>query len=347
MPAKPKAPYPFVPHTLEPTSPGTRCTTCGRAWKTQPADPDAPRCPGVPVYQWQPWPADLHTARQIADAGRIPGAVRGVIWHSRSTDGVLPLYRMDEATPKPPLSPARAAGIAKAKQTSRAARTCTVCSDVVSRRSDLADHMCRLCFTRNMLVVRRDAAIAWARRILTQDAVVIAVDTSTHDETMHDEIINVSVTSVTGQVLLTTYARPLRSGFIDWNGFPLDALADAPQWSSVAADLYPLLHNRQVIAWDDLFVRRMISRSCCMRRMPSVDAGEWHDLASYYAEYKQAYNWDKDKYDYLDATLSQAHFVMVPADRLPQTANANTARIVALIRALAAQPTTDMTGDQS
>ena len=80
-----------------------RCEVCGKGWVEKPTS----KCPGAPVYAWDPWPEGLFTRKQLAAKKLNPGPLAGVIPYDKSADGNgwLRLYRESEATPKPALSP--------------------------------------------------------------------------------------------------------------------------------------------------------------------------------------------------------------------------------------------------
>ncbi|MEU8512524.1 RRQRL motif-containing zinc-binding protein [Kitasatospora sp. NPDC048722] len=91
-------------------------------------DPDGSRHGGMPTYPWRMAPRGLFTRRQLRARGLRPGGqdvAAQVMWRSRF-GGTRPayLYRLDRAKPVRPMTPAKAAALAKAN---RARRTCPVC----------------------------------------------------------------------------------------------------------------------------------------------------------------------------------------------------------------------------
>ncbi|MFJ9440484.1 RRQRL motif-containing zinc-binding protein [Kitasatospora sp. NPDC101235] len=91
-------------------------------------DPDGARHGGTPTYPWRMAPRGLFTRRQLRAKGLRPGGqdvAAQVMWRSRY-GGTRPayLYRLALAKPVRPMTPARAAALAKAN---RARRTCPAC----------------------------------------------------------------------------------------------------------------------------------------------------------------------------------------------------------------------------
>ena len=91
-------------------------------------DPSGARY-GVPTYPWRLAPHGLATRRQLRAEGLRPGgqpiAAQAMRINRRTgTPRVAYLYRIDRARPVRPMTPARAAALAKAN---RARRTCPAC----------------------------------------------------------------------------------------------------------------------------------------------------------------------------------------------------------------------------
>lgn len=82
----------------------------------------------IPVYQWRLAPDGYATRRQLRTRGLRPGGqdVAAVLERPRRSKGPLVayLYRIDHAKPVRPMTPGRAAALAKAM---RARRTCPNC----------------------------------------------------------------------------------------------------------------------------------------------------------------------------------------------------------------------------
>ena len=88
-----------------------QCEECGKGWVEKPTS----KCPGTPIYSWEPWPEDLFTRKQLAAKKLNPGPLAGVIPYDKSGDGDgwLRLYRESEVTPKPALSPKTSSSVGK------------------------------------------------------------------------------------------------------------------------------------------------------------------------------------------------------------------------------------------
>lgn len=92
-------------------------------------DPDGTKF-GVPTYPWRLAPDGLATRAQLRARGLRPGGqeiAAQILWRSRRTRGHIRaayLYRIDQAKPVRPMTPAKRAALAKAMA---ARRTCPNC----------------------------------------------------------------------------------------------------------------------------------------------------------------------------------------------------------------------------
>lgn len=260
----------------------------------------------LPIFQWDAWPEGMFTAKQIKERGFIPGPVRGLIPYSKSADGdgYLRVYRLDEATPKPPKTEKQLAAIEKRKATERAKRTCARCGRVQFSQRDMAGQHCHPCdLILAQKAVRRNAVL-WARERRDQEFVILDTETTGLDSTYH-EIISLSIVDQTGKVLLDTYIKPERPIIEkevedtdeDWqedyprrtafgvNGITNAMVADAPDFPAAWALAAPLLEGQRVIVFNADFDGRMIRGMCARHKLPKPDTSAWECLMLYFAAY--------------------------------------------------------------
>ncbi|WP_030411920.1 RRQRL motif-containing zinc-binding protein [Streptomyces sp. NRRL S-1448] len=92
-------------------------------------DPDGTKY-GIPTYPWRLAPDGLATRAQLRARGLRPGGqeiAAQILWRSRRTHGGIRaayLYRIDQAKPVRPMTPAKRTALAKANA---ARRTCPAC----------------------------------------------------------------------------------------------------------------------------------------------------------------------------------------------------------------------------
>jgi hypothetical protein len=89
-----------LPHLLEPTPAGWRCSVCCWTWRHGPHG----GCPGVPRYALETIPPELQNTKQLRAAGLQPGGpVRGC-YYTRDPKHWRWLYAVSEACARPSLT---------------------------------------------------------------------------------------------------------------------------------------------------------------------------------------------------------------------------------------------------
>ncbi|WP_030869086.1 RRQRL motif-containing zinc-binding protein [Streptomyces sp. NRRL F-2747] len=101
---------------------------------------------GIPTFPWRLAPDGLATRRQLRALGLRPGGqeIAGQVLRPRFRRGPLAafLYRIDRAKPVRPMTPAKAAALAKANA---ARRTCPACRSDAGYVIPLSLGMCVPC----------------------------------------------------------------------------------------------------------------------------------------------------------------------------------------------------------
>jgi DNA polymerase-3 subunit epsilon len=273
----------------------------------------------LPIYRWDPWPEGMATAKQIKAKGLLPGPVRGLIPYSKSADGdgYLRVYRLDEATPKPPKSPKQIAALEKMRTAQIASRTCQRCGRVVATKRDLYGGYCEACA---LIVSRTEArrnAVLWARELRDQPFVIL--DTETSGLYPGAEVLAISVIDHTGAVLLDTYVKPEHPivektheeyDEYDWrhreygpgltafgvNGITNAIVADAPSFPDVWGRVVPMLEGKRIVVYNVEFDVGILKTLCHIHKLSMPKPASWHCLmlkfAAYYGEWHYKYdNW--------------------------------------------------------
>lgn len=154
----------------------------------------------------------------------------------------------------------------------------------------------------------RDAAILWARQMLTTDFVVL--DTETTGLDYDDESISIGLVAKDGAILLDTllcHEKPCDPKALATHGISWEATRNAPNIASIYETLIDLLTPQLVIGYNAGFDRRIIQQTLDRYGLFSIHwsssdvmsqfaafYGDWHD-------YHQSYTWQK-------LTTAAAHF---------------------------------------
>lgn len=306
----------------------------------------------LPIYSWDPWPEGMFTARQLREKGLVPGAVAGLIPYSKSRDGdgYLRVYRLDEATPKPPLTEAQKVAVDRMQAGKIAKRTCQYCGKVEPEQMFLySERACCKCGVQR-----------WARALLecyANDLVVL--DTETTGIYGDSEIVAISVIDAQGNVLLDTYVKP-QSPIIEaeYEGYDEDdwrhrkygprltafgvnrisnaMVASAPAWQEVVERLRPLLAGKVVLIYNEEFDHRMLDSNCERHNIPQLEAEGWECLMLEFAAW--AGDWSDYHGDWRYQTLGTAASALRVQIGGAHTAAGDCFTALGVLKALAAAP---------
>ena len=108
----------------------------------------------------------------------------------------------------------------------------------------------------------RDAAIRWARQVLTTDFVVLDTETTGLDH--DDEAVSIGVVSKAGVILLNTllcHEKPCGPRALAVHQVTWEATRGAPNIASIYEDLLDLLTVQPVIGYNAVFDQRIIQQT--------------------------------------------------------------------------------------
>lgn len=145
----------------------------------------------------------------------------------------------------------------------------------------------------------RPTAIAWARAVASS-ADVLFLDTETTGLGPMAEIVDLSIVSPDGSVMVNQLIRPVRPIPIDAmliHGITNDHVADAPTWREVLIQVGPLLEGRTIVAYNSSFDRSMIEQ-CSAAAGLTLPTIAWQCAMRAYAAFRkdprlrsQGYRW--------------------------------------------------------
>jgi DNA polymerase-3 subunit epsilon len=133
----------------------------------------------------------------------------------------------------------------------------------------------------------RQEAIKWACQVLEGGEALI-LDTETTGLDANDEIIQVGIIDLDGNVLLDTLVRPtvpIASEARSVHGITDEVLADAPYFSDLYDTLAGLLVNRCVLAYNADFDSRLLEQTCAKYGLPAFEVAEWDCVMGRYADF--------------------------------------------------------------
>jgi DNA polymerase-3 subunit epsilon len=130
-------------------------------------------------------------------------------------------------------------------------------------------------------------AISWARQVVEVGEALI-LDTETTGLEANDEVIQVGITDLDGNVLLNTLVRPtipVAPEARSVHGITDDVLEAAPHFSDLYDTLVGLLVNRCVLAYNADFDSRLLEQTCVKYGLPAFEVAEWDCVMEHYADF--------------------------------------------------------------
>jgi len=271
----------------------------------------------LPVYSTGSAPADLMTRAQLGAAGRRlrPGQKsRPRAWlYCMPRHHHAALYALEQTSPQPEPSAAQLAALAAGRKAWWKARACPYCNDIHKGWCNEEMHA--------MVRQDREAAAAWARRLL-DDPTAVVLDTETTG--LHDSarIVEIAALGVDGSVLLDSLVNPgvpIPAESTRIHGITDDMVQGAPSFSDLLVSLTGALINRKVVVYNRDFDKRRLAielhrhyrtrwvnlekpRNGQRRIHPAarawLAAQTWEDCAmGAYAEWCGDWTWDYDARD--------------------------------------------------
>lgn len=131
----------------------------------------------------------------------------------------------------------------------------------------------------------RPEIIKWAQRLMKHGNVLI-LDTETTGMNDDDEIIQIAIINTHGETYFHTFLRPqivVSDEAFAVHGISSESLARVPRFVDVYGTLQEILHDREVIAYNAEFDKRMIEQTCRKNGLLPIDQVTWYCLMEKYA----------------------------------------------------------------
>jgi DNA polymerase III epsilon subunit-like protein len=133
----------------------------------------------------------------------------------------------------------------------------------------------------------RQDVITWARQVIeTGETLILDTETTGLDD--HDEVIQLAIIDMYGNVLLQTLVRPtvpVGTEACAIHGITDEVLAQAPSFSNLYETIAVLLGNRSVLAYHADFDRRILAQTCAKYGLPPFEVAAWDCVMERYARF--------------------------------------------------------------
>jgi DNA polymerase III epsilon subunit-like protein len=132
-----------------------------------------------------------------------------------------------------------------------------------------------------------DNAIKWARDLLEASKAII-IDTETTGLDRDDEILQLAVIDLQGNVLLETLvrsAKPIAPEASAVHGITAQCVASSPTFAELYEKIAGLISERDLVAYNADFDRRMMLQTCKNHGLPEFEFAEWHCAMKKYGHF--------------------------------------------------------------
>jgi|GEM_PF-285515 len=131
----------------------------------------------------------------------------------------------------------------------------------------------------------RPEVIKWAQELMKNENLLI-LDTETTGLGDYDEIIQLAIIDIRGRVRFHKFIQPMTE--ISDEAFAVHGITDqkisaAPCFADVYGILRGILHDRDIIAYNAEFDKRMIEQTCRKNGLEPLNQVTWHCLMKKYA----------------------------------------------------------------
>jgi len=169
----------------------------------------------------------------------------------------------------------------------------------------------------------RDAAIRWARVVLSTDFIVLDTETTGLDH--DDEAVSIGIVARDGRVLLNTllcHEKPCGQCALAVHGIDWEMTRGAPRIAEIYETLVDLLGGAPVIGYNAGFDYRIIQQTLDRYGLYSIHWSYSSDVMQKFAEfygewndYHQSYTWKKLTFaaSFLGLSVAGAHGVVADA----------------------------------
>jgi len=133
----------------------------------------------------------------------------------------------------------------------------------------------------------RQGVITWARQVVEESEALI-LDTETTGLEAHDEVIQLAIVDMQGNVLLQSLVRPtipVGTEARAIHGITNEVLAEAPYFSQLHDTIAGLLGNRSILAYHADFDRRLLAQTCAKYGLPPLAVAAWDCVMERYAHF--------------------------------------------------------------
>lgn len=213
---------------------------------------------------WKEVPEHYASKSALRSRGLTPGPLRATVYQ-RSSNSIINLFIIQEATPRKAASERQVAAILKARAAQIAKRTCTGCNSVMSKKADISNGLCSYCHHEIFLEKTKSLAEQRMSHWLRHKNEYLVIDVETNMFGDDGEIIEFAVVDLDETILFESFIKPVEPvspEAYDVHGITTEMLKDSPNWVEAWAAAQSHLEGKTILIYNKAFDLGRITANC-------------------------------------------------------------------------------------
>ncbi|CAG7651641.1 exonuclease domain-containing protein [Paenibacillus allorhizosphaerae] len=240
---------------------------------------------------WVNVPEHLKCKTDLKEMGLKPtGEAKAEVWNGHIW---VKLYNISETAPCKPATEKQLAAVEKARTAQLAARTCSRCEGIISRKERLLQGICDYCRESLFIEEISKNAFKLLRNWVDNKSKYLILDTEATGLDYDSEIVDIAVIDLDENVLFESLVKPvcpIPEEATAIHGITNEMVENAPSWPEVWVHIQKILSvDKTILTYNADYDFQMI-RSNCERHNQSYTLLKNFCVMQTYAEYVGSYS---------------------------------------------------------
>ncbi|PFN92139.1 DNA polymerase III subunit epsilon [Bacillus thuringiensis] len=251
----------------------------------------------ISYKNWSEVPIELASKTKLSKEGLKPLEAPVAKVFQRVNNRYIELYERSKSEKKRQLSDRQKLALLNGRKLGIEERTCKRCGHVVQSKAKLRLSLCPSCYEHQVIMnqlkeTKLKIKTFINKTFINEDQFVI-LDTETTGLTPRDQIIEISVINLSGNILLNTLVKPsinIPAEATSIHGITNEMVQGAPSWTAIYKELREVTVGKTLLIYNAEFDLGMIENTCIANNV------EFKDFKStcvmkMYADYVDSKRW--------------------------------------------------------